>query len=87
MPRRNKPLLTLLLLFSLSLTALEDPSSSATAKLTAEELVAKHLESIGTAQARDAIKTRIIAGNSAVIFRTDGSQGNVHLDAVQVIAK
>jgi len=71
MPQRNKPLLILLLLFSLSLTALEGPSSSATAKITAEELVAKHLDSIGTAQARDAIKTRIIAGNSAVIFRTE----------------
>jgi len=71
MPRRNNPLLTLFLLFSLSLTALEGPSSSATAKLTAEELVAKHLESIGTAQEIGAVKTRIISGNSEVIFRTE----------------
>lgn len=41
--------------------------------MTPEELVARHLESIGTAKARAAVKTRIIAGNSLVIFRTTPS--------------
>lgn len=39
-------------------------------KLTPEALVARHLESIGTAKARAAVTTRIISGNSLVIFRT-----------------
>lgn len=38
--------------------------------MTAEELVSKHLESIGSAQSRGAITTRIIVGTSLVIFRT-----------------
>ena len=40
-------------------------------KLTAPEVVAKHLASIGTANARTAVKSRIIAGGSQVIFRTE----------------
>ena len=44
--------------------------SSATDKLKPEELIAKHLQSIGTATARASITTRIIAGTSQVIFRT-----------------
>jgi len=42
----------------------------ATQKLRPEDVVAKHLESIGTEKARSAITTRIIAGTSHVIFRT-----------------
>lgn len=49
---------------------LVNPSSSATEKMTPEELVAKHQESIGPAKARAAVTSRIIAGNSLVIFRT-----------------
>lgn len=45
-------------------------SSSVTEKIRAEEVVAKHLESIGSAKARAAITTRIISGTSQVIFRT-----------------
>jgi len=70
-PRLSKPLLISLLAFSLPLFFSVRPSSSATDKITAEEVVAKHLESIGTAQARAAVKTRIIAGNSLVVFRTE----------------
>src|SRR6267142_808874 len=44
--------------------------SSATDKIKPEDLVAKHLESIGTAAARASVTTRIIAGTSQVIFRT-----------------
>ncbi|MEK6334958.1 MAG: hypothetical protein AABM67_08420 [Acidobacteriota bacterium] len=47
------------------------PRSSALAeKVTAQEIVARHLESIGSAQGRSAINTRIISGTSQVIFRT-----------------
>lgn len=45
-------------------------SSLAADKLKPEELIAKHLESIGTEKARSAVKTRIIAGTSQVIFKT-----------------
>jgi hypothetical protein len=45
-------------------------TSSAGEKLKPEEVVARHLESIGTAKARAAVTTRIISGNSLVIFRT-----------------
>src|SRR5882724_1904592 len=58
------------LLLVLALLTLIKPSVSATDKMTPEELVAKHLESIGTAKARASVNSRIIAGNSLVIFRT-----------------
>lgn len=44
--------------------------SSAVDKIKPEDLVAKHLESIGTAASRSSVTTRIIAGTSQVIFRT-----------------
>jgi hypothetical protein len=44
--------------------------STATDKLKPEEIIAKHLESIGTDMARATIKTRIIAGTSQVVFKT-----------------
>jgi len=40
-------------------------------KITSEQLVSKHLESIGTESARSAVTTRIIAGSSTVIFLTE----------------
>src|SRR5437016_6489277 len=44
--------------------------SAVAQKLTADEVIARHLESIGSAKARAAIATRIISGTSQVIFRT-----------------
>ena len=44
--------------------------SSQAQKLKAEEVVAKHLESIGSAKARAGVTTRIISGSSQVIIRT-----------------
>ena len=58
--------LTICLLFFLCLAS----RSTVAQKVTAEEVVAKHLESIGSAKARAAITTRIISGTSQVIFRT-----------------
>ena len=39
-------------------------------KLTTDEVIVRHLDAIGTAQARDAITTRIFSGTAQVIFRT-----------------
>ena len=58
------------LAINLATVLLITPSSSANDKLKAEEVVAKHLESIGSAKARAAVTSRIIAGTSQVIFRT-----------------
>jgi hypothetical protein len=44
--------------------------SRPTQKIKAEEVVAKHLESIGPAKSRADVKTRIIAGTAQVIIRT-----------------
>jgi hypothetical protein len=45
-------------------------------KMTPEELIAKHLESIGTAGARTAARNRIITGMSALTLKQGGS-GNL----------
>src|SRR6266849_689160 len=45
-------------------------SSTAIEKLKPGEVVAKHLESIGSAKERAAVKTRIISGTSQVVFHT-----------------
>jgi hypothetical protein len=41
-------------------------------KMKPEEVIAKHLESIGTAEARAAAKSRIIQGNTIATFRVGG---------------
>jgi hypothetical protein len=66
--KKKYPLLLLLTL--VSATPLFSQSSGPSNKQKVEQVVAKHLESIGTEQARASIKTRIIAGSSQVIFRT-----------------
>src|SRR2546425_9156935 len=45
-------------------------TSSVIEKMAPEELVAKHLESIGSSQARNSLKTRVISGTAQVIFHT-----------------
>jgi hypothetical protein len=45
-------------------------SSARIDKLKPEEVIAKHLQSIGTENARWSVKTRIIAGSSQVVFLT-----------------
>jgi hypothetical protein len=67
---RRKRLAICLLFMGLAILSLVAPLSSASDKLKPEELVARHLESIGSAKARAAITTRIISGTSQVIFRT-----------------
>lgn len=68
--RRRKLTVISLLVIVLAFLSLAKPSLSATDKLTPEDLVARHLESVGTAKARASVTSRIIAGNSLVIFRT-----------------
>lgn len=68
--RTQKGFLLILLAAALMVSLYADARSSASQKMMPEELVAKHLASIGTAKARASINTRIIAGTSLVIFRT-----------------
>jgi len=64
--------LTFIMLFVIALLVLpaNTSSSSATQRLKPEEIVARHLESIGSEKARAAVSSRIISGSSQVIFRT-----------------
>jgi hypothetical protein len=64
-------LLTAVLLTALSVT----PISSADEKMKPEDIIAKHLDSIGTAQARAAIKSRTIVGitKASIKGRSSGS--------------
>src|SRR5712691_5878828 len=59
-----------LLAIVLALPVFVVPSKSSAQKLKPEDIVARHLESIGSAQERAAVKTRIIAGTSQVVFHT-----------------
>lgn len=61
---------TLLLLIACFLIASSRSVAATPQKLTAEEVVARHLESIGDEKARASVTTRIISGTSQVIFRT-----------------
>ena len=65
MPAR---LISILLALSVLVVPL---NSTATDKLTLEEVLAKHLDSIGSAHDRKAVTTRIISGTSFVVFRTE----------------
>jgi len=66
---RKPRLITLCLavIFSVQL-AIAAPSSID--KMKPEDVVARHLESIGSAKARAAVKSRIISGSSQVVFHT-----------------
>ena len=46
-------------------------------KMQPEELVAKHLAAIGTAEARNSARSRIVAGNSLMNLKT-GGRGNIN---------
>ena len=59
-----------LLAIALALPVFVVPSKSSAQKLKPEHIVARHLESIGSAQERAAVKTRIISGTSQVVFHT-----------------
>src|SRR5438552_686428 len=67
---RNNALVASRVVIGLALLSLVVPSNSSAQKLKPEDVVARHLESIGSAQERAAIKTRIISGTSQVVFHT-----------------
>jgi hypothetical protein len=54
-------------------TTISTTATTAPQKMTAEEVVAKHLESIGTAEARSKIKSHIILGTAVGTFRIGGA--------------
>ena len=54
-------------------TTIPTTATPAPQKMTAEEVVAKHLEAIGTAEARAKIKSHIILGTAVGTFRIGGS--------------
>lgn len=55
------------------LGAVISSESSSAQKVKAEDIVARHLESIGSDKERAAVRTRIISGTSQVVFRTSPS--------------
>jgi len=67
---RNSQSVASLLAITLALLAVVVPSKSSAQKLKPEDVVARHLESIGSAKERAAVKTRIISGTSQVVFHT-----------------
>ncbi len=54
-------------------TSIPTTATPAPQKMTAEEVVAKHLASIGTAEARAATKSHIILGTAVATFRVGGT--------------
>lgn len=61
--------LSLLLIFVLTLTA----QNRSQDKLTSEDILAKHLDSIGAAENRQAIKSTMVVGTSKATFRGQGA--------------
>lgn len=66
---RSRSILSLMAIALAFLAALCSAESSAQ-KLKPEDVVARHLESIGSAKDRASVKTRIISGTSQVVFHT-----------------
>ena len=66
----------LLSVFGAMMPMIAGPSlKSAPVKIKCEELVAGHLESIGSAEARAKVRTRAMKGSAGVIFRLGDSGG------------
>ena len=64
-----------IILTILALTNVSAFVKPAADKITVEELVAKHLEAIGTAETRSANRSRVVAGSSLMNLKT-GGRGN-----------
>jgi len=69
-------IISLLILFSTLSPVSWQARAGDKQKLTAEEVVARHLKSIGTAEDLAAIKTRIVVGTSLYTARSPGSGQN-----------
>jgi hypothetical protein len=65
-----KPILSVLLLLGCMLPG---PHSGQGEKITSEQLVARHLESIGTKEARSAVQSRVASGRASLLIRLGGA--------------
>jgi hypothetical protein len=74
--RLSLGIISLLILFSALSPASWQVQAGDKEKLTAAEVVARHLKSIGTPEDLAAIKTRIVAGTSLYTVRSPGSGQN-----------
>src|SRR5437764_13747278 len=63
---------TFLRLFGISLLAGSVVLAAPKGKLTAEDIVAMHLESLGTTEARSRITTRIAQGSVRMLIKANG---------------
>src|SRR5437763_12565859 len=84
MPTKSVPALSCLLLV-FGLLMIPAPTRAKDEKLKPEQLIAKHLDSIGTAEKLKAVTTRSTAGTTHVDFRVGGSaslngEGNIITD-------
>ena len=71
-----------LLIVGLALTPLIEPSPvSADEKITAKQVIARHLEAVGQKESRDSIKTRVLSGSCKFSVR-NGSGGELQGPAV-----
>jgi len=87
MPTNQK--LVVVVLFLLAVSFAPSRSTAKDEKLKPEELIAKHLDSIGPAAKRMAARSRKTAGSAQVIFRVGGSgslngKGNILSDGNSV---
>lgn len=71
--RHIYPAVFLLAAFLLAVPPNAYPSWGNPDKLAAEELVTKHLASVGTAEAREAVRTMTAAGTSKAVFKGRGT--------------
>jgi len=62
--------LSVLVVIALALVTGRSPAVSSSDKMKLDEVIAKHLISIGSEKARASVKTRIISGSSQVVFHT-----------------
>lgn len=78
--KNNRPLslgiISLLILLATLYSASQRAQAGDKEKLTAEEVVARHLKSIGTAEDLAAVKTRIAVGTSLFTARSPGTGQN-----------
>lgn len=69
----NRVFVSLLLLaVAAGVLRIQNAEAEQSGKLSVDEIVAKHLESIGAESARTAVKTRMMGGASQVTFRSRG---------------
>ena len=75
--RPARPFVSSLVVTLLVLVASMSSTTLAADKMKAADVVAKHLESIGTAAARSSAKSRLIAGNARATYKARNSTGSI----------